>query len=510
MKTKLLALIVVVALLLGGVHVAMVAAQPLPSIVTFASSVKEITVDEAEAGATTTTLTWHTLGLTDEYRLRLHAYRVNRWEPVFDPDSVPLEARGARVVTIEHPLNFGPPTYLLSIVDNQSRIIDQRVLVIRYDVDTDANEPAINTFTVDVEEIDAVALADGSARVTVSWDVANRAPTTNLVFEQVFSDDTTASVELPRPNSWIPSSGQGPVAPVLPAEDGDTITLRAQLVDVVTDRVYDEQEITLDVIGSTDVPPDAGADPDDSQEPVAGQPATSPKIVAFNAEPDVVNPGAAVRLAWEVAGTGGVVIEQSIPNTTTQTVVVNAQSPQGATTVYLPDFAAYSVTYTLHTAARDASAEAMVRVNCPYTFFFGSGDSCPTGPAVETRAAYQEFEGGYMLWRGDTNEIYVHYDDNTAAYYLESSYADLPEAEVDEMPPLDRVAPSAGFGKVWANAPGVRDKLGWALAPEESYTMTIQQVATSRIPVPDFLFYLTLPDDSVAGTGFGQWRVVQE
>ena len=39
----------------------------------------------------------------------------------------------------------------------------------------------------------------------------------------------------------------------------------------------------------------------------------------------------------------------------------------------------------------------------------------------EVEAAYEEFEGGIMVWRGDTREIYVFYDDGTASYFLEAS-----------------------------------------------------------------------------------------
>ncbi|HEX3053449.1 MAG TPA: hypothetical protein VHP83_22505 [Aggregatilineaceae bacterium] len=490
-----------------------VQAETLPTIVTFESSSETVTVEDIEAGTAITTLSWTTIGMTDPYRVTLHAYRLNSWEPVFGTESVPLEANGSREITMQVPQNFGPPTYLLSITDLQSRIVDQRTISIPYEIPPTA--PEIEQFTIDAQQLDAVALSQGQALVTVSWNISNRPPTANPVFEQVFTDNSYQSIELPRANFWIPSRGQGVVAPGYRA--GLTrVVLRLRLVDMASQEVYAEETVTLPVIGSAPVVPATPIPPTpipafpQNPAPVPG----TGQIVSFKVSPDTVNPGSAVTLAWEVVGTGGITIEQQIPNTSVVTQVVQAQSPKGTATVYLPDYAAYSVRFILWTAARDASMAADVQVHCPYTFFFGSADGCPIRQGVEIDAAYQRFEGGIMVWRGDTREIYVLYDDGqyqngTATYTTEASYASMPDPDSTLMPPLDRFVPTHGFGKIWANAPGVREKLGWALAPEQSYRMTIQDVAMTREPPPDVLFYFTMPDARVVGTGFGVWRVVE-
>ncbi len=51
--------------------------------------------------------------------------------------------------------------------------------------------------------MDANALAQGVAQVQVTWTIINRTPSSNLVFEQIFSDGSAVSVELPRDNLWI-------------------------------------------------------------------------------------------------------------------------------------------------------------------------------------------------------------------------------------------------------------------------------------------------------------------
>ncbi len=490
-----------------------VQAETLPTIITFESSSATVTVEDIEAGTAITTLSWTTIGMTDQYRLRLHAYRLNSWEPVFGAESVPLEANGEREITVQMPQNFGPPTYLLSITDLQSRIVDQRTISLPYEIPPTA--PEIEQFTVDAQQLDAVALSQGQALVTVSWNISNRPPTANPVFEQVFTDNSYQSIELPRSNFWIPSRGQGVVAPVYRA-GLTSVMLRLRLVDMASQEVYAEESVTLPVIGSapvvlaTPIPPTPLPSYPQNPVPVTG----TGQIVAFTVTPNIVTPGSAVTLAWEVLGTGGVTVEQRIPNTSVVTQVVQAQSPKGTATVYLPDYAAYSVQFTLWTAARDASLTADVQIHCPYTFFFGAADGCPVRAVAEIEAAYQQFEGGMMVWRGDTREIYVLYEDGpyqngTVTYTTEASYATMPDPDATLMPPLDRFVPAHGFGKIWANAPGVREKLGWALGSEQSYRMTIQEVAMTREPPPGVLFYFTLPDGAVIGTGLGLWSVVE-
>lgn len=519
MKTRLLTLLIVGALLLVGVP--MTSAQPRPTIITFDSSLTAISMADAEAGSKTTTLSWNTVGVTNEYNLVLHYYVLDGWELAFSRDGVPLDANGERVVTVRHPLTFGAPTYLLSIVRADSnKIIDQRTLSIPYA--EGSTPPVIDTLEADVEELDPAALEAGTARVMLSWSVSNRPATANLVFEQILNDDTATSVELPRLVLWIPSAAQGPVAPVYEA-GADSVMLKLSVVDVITAEVYGEDMLTIPVkTNEADTAPDetddatdedtdsdnadTDADTDVTPGPDTSQP--SGNIVLFNVEPATVNPGAAVTLTWEVTGSEAITITQSVPNVTATPAVVEAQSAKGSAQVYTPDYAAYSVIYTLQLPDGTTSAQASVEIHCPYTYFFGAADTCPSGEAVAVGAVYQTFENGYMLWRSDTNEIYVHFDNGGARYFTSGDYANLPDPQLDEMPPLDRQAPSAGFGKVWANAPMIQDQLGWALEDEIGYNATVQGVALTRDPRPAVVFYMTLPDESVVGSGFGTWQSV--
>ncbi len=431
-------------------------------------------------------------------------YILDGWKPVFPADSVPLDPTGSRDVTIQPSLTFGPPTYLLSIVGVKSNaIVDQRIVTIPYAAPDDATvSPTIEIFMANVDNLDGTQLAAGSQPVTVSWSVAHRVPTSNLVFEQVLPDGSAVSVELPRPYVWVPSTAEGPLAPVYPV-GGSQVTLRLRVVDLISGDLYDEQLLTLPLVNLPAVPPAVTPVPTATPIPTATAPS---EIASFTASPTTVNPGSAITLAWEVRGTGGVTIEQTIPGIPGSQVVVTAQSPKGSAEVYLPDAAAYNVTFTLYPVSRASNAQVTVLIYCPVTFFFGQGDGCPTGPALDVGASYQEFENGVMIWRQDTNEIYVLYTDGTASYFLQQDYALLPDAVIADAPPLDRQIPGGGFGKVWGNAPAVRAKLGWALSDEQGFTTRVQGVAQARDPRPEFAFYLTLPGGEVIGSGYGLWR----
>jgi hypothetical protein len=112
---------------------------------------------------------------------------------------------------------------------------------------SDSGRPAITSFTTCCPSARADQLANGSARVPVAWRTINRPPTANLLFEQVRADGSVVNVELPRENPWVASNGDGVAAPVSPGGDGRTIRLRVRLIDLISGRVYDVRELTVQV-----------------------------------------------------------------------------------------------------------------------------------------------------------------------------------------------------------------------------------------------------------------------
>jgi hypothetical protein len=115
-------------------------------------------------------------------------------------------------------------------------------------------QPVITSFVAAYTAVNALDLANGTARVPVSWVTVNRPITANLVFEQVLPTGQVVNVELPRQYPWVASSGTGTAAPVWPGEGYSWLRLRVRLVDVLDGRLYSEAGLTLTI--NQEVTPD--------------------------------------------------------------------------------------------------------------------------------------------------------------------------------------------------------------------------------------------------------------
>ena len=98
----------------------------------------------------------------------------------------------------------------------------------------------------------------------------------------------------------------------------------------------------------------------------------------------------------------------------------------------------------------------------------------PREEADTTQAAFQAFEHGLMIWRGDTKQIYALHDDGSLAYYNDTWDESQPVDDSAQVPPDGFFQPVRGFGKLWRTEVRLASKLGWALAPEQGYDMLIQ------------------------------------
>jgi hypothetical protein len=266
--------------------------QPPPAIITFTASPNAATMAEVEDGQTPLVLSWNVVNFTDVHTLTLEAQRLNAWESVIGGEDT-LLAQDYRQVTLMPSLTFQPPTYRLSVRDAEGRTVDDYVLVIPF-AETSDGPPEISLFTTQVQTLAVEALEQRTAMVPVSWAIIRRVPTANPVFEQVMDDGSTQVIELPRDSLWIPSAGQGVVAPFLP--QSDTVRLRMQLVDMVSGEVYDEEFWDLPV---------GGAVVDSNPTQASG----SSRIVSFAVSPDPAEPNGMATLSWEVVGASSVTIE---------------------------------------------------------------------------------------------------------------------------------------------------------------------------------------------------------
>jgi hypothetical protein len=98
---------------------------------------------------------------------------------------------------------------------------------------------------------------------------------------------------------------------------------------------------------------------------------------------------------------------------------------------------------------------------------------CPRRDESPLEAVQQAFEGGLMLWRGDTKQILATFSDQGRFAVFPDTYQDDPESELT--PPEGRVAPVRGFGKLWRQNAGLQQRLGWALGPERGFHGAVQE-----------------------------------
>lgn len=266
----------IVALLCVLTGVLSAAAQnTIPAVITFTADPAALTVDAAESGTVSITLAWQVINMGANDRLLLFQRDLNAWAQIEPEDGAALEPDGRLVVPAKHPLDFGPPTYRLVLANAGGQQLDERILTLPYEILPD-QRPQITLFTSSTATLSASALLDRSARVSISWAVTNRLPTSNLVFEQVQTDGTIVPVELPRGNLWVQSRGDGVVAPV-PPTFGNLLRLRLRVLDVLSGEVYDEAEVEVLIAGDA-----VAAVPTATSTPV---PETAVEVEAGTPEP---------------------------------------------------------------------------------------------------------------------------------------------------------------------------------------------------------------------------------
>jgi hypothetical protein len=226
-------------------------------------------------------------------------------------------------------------------------------------------------------------------------------------------------------------------------------------------------------------------------------PGEPPHIRSFAARPDPIERGGTVTLTWEAPGTIRVGITRLSEEGDIFLVPEAIGLPaSGSITVQVPDDYVERVKYYL--GARDPSgvlhkAYVTVGIICRY-------DECITPRCPLTQdyvwAAHQFFEHGHMVWRSDTLEIYVLYADGTYETHQDTWHEGDP-VDIPGTPPPGFHAPVRGFGNLYAQQPHVRERLGWATAPEAGYTMHVETIRGGSGRYPGRSIYFTLPDSRV-------------
>jgi hypothetical protein len=235
----------------------------------------------------------------------------------------------------------------------------------------------------------------------------------------------------------------------------------------------------------TPVPPAPTPSPVPTPTPTPGE---GPVIVCFGANVTEADPGDTITLKWQSSGGTGATLYHLLRSG--QYGRFWEVEPTGSMDYAIPAESRNWEGFELFVhddAGRSARAGLTVVLRCPDTWFFSPApDECPSGPPIFSDGAEEHFERGVMLWNRAEGRIYVLFDDD--GYIGWRAFVDEweegePESDPNIVPPAGLYQPVRGFGRVWREEPGVRDRLGWAVDVEVGYPTAIQR--TSRFKYND-------------------------
>ena len=101
---------------------------------------------------------------------------------------------------------------------------------------------------------------------------------------------------------------------------------------------------------------------------------------------------------------------------------------------------------------------------------------CAVGPSQITWASFNVFERGYMIWRRDTDTLYVFYN-NGHWQPMPDQWDGVAEPPSRGAPPPGLQAPIRGAGWIWGNNDGVFQGLGWATDKQKGFCAEVQPFA---------------------------------
>lgn len=216
--------------------------------------------------------------------------------------------------------------------------------------------------------------------------------------------------------------------------------------------------------------------------PLVSSPAQPPQIISFTANVPIADPGETITLSWETSQATTVTLYHLVGGVFGSFWDV---APTGSMTYTISSSSRNYETFALYASGDEepyASASLTVPLTCPFTWFFSpEPDVCPQETALLSASAEQQFEHGVMIWVGEEDLIYVLYDDTVYTDGWDAFTDEWQEGDPDEdpsiIPPPGFYQPQRGFGLVWREQLMVRDRLGWAVAPEAGGDTAVQRTS---------------------------------
>ncbi|MCA9973844.1 MAG: hypothetical protein KC425_26700, partial [Anaerolineales bacterium] len=211
--------------------------------------------------------------------------------------------------------------------------------------------------------------------------------------------------------------------------------------------------------------------------------APDPAVDYFRANVTIADPGDEIALQWATQHADSATIYYLLGGQLSTSWQVPAT---GSMTYAIRPSERNRITFALYAAraGTDQFAQATLELplTCPVTWFFTPApDECAQDAALQSPGAEQPFEHGVMLWVEAQNCIYVLYDGPDAngewTVYEDTWTPDDPVEDPNIDPPAGFYEPERGFGLVWRTYPEVRQRLGWATAPEQAFSTAYQSTA---------------------------------
>jgi hypothetical protein len=242
-----------------------------------------------------------------------------------------------------------------------------------------------------------------------------------------------------------------------------------------------------------------------------------PQIAYFAASPEAVNYADEILLFWSVSNATSATLQRLTPDGTVESSWdVLPEDSLKVTAVT----GGRNERYVLIAANDSVTVEAVVdvAVSCPRAWFFAQSltDGCPTESQVASQAQVQQFEHGRMFRIEATREIVIIFEDlptgsiepDRPAWLLvaDTFTEGEPETAPDLQPPAGLLQPRSNLGKVWREASGVRDRLGWATGEATTFNTIIQR---EDLGATENVYFIDETDSFIHLVAEGQgWLVI--
>lgn len=209
----------------------------------------------------------------------------------------------------------------------------------------------------------------------------------------------------------------------------------------------------------------------------------APRIEFFTSDSVAVAPGEEVTLFWSVRGADSTVIYQ-LSRTGERERLWNVETA-GNLTITTRNRDRGQVIFLLSATNNVLTNEQTLSIPlaCPVQWFFGPPpEECPEEDAQQTLIIEQQFQSGRMVYIGNTNVVYVLFNDGATPKWLrfDNRYdpAIHPESQENFVPPPNLYQPIGILGFIWRGNDTVRNRLQLATNVQISFDGFTQNAFT--------------------------------